>query len=137
MRWTFTMVLVAAGLAVARPAICAPQLSGLWSNNSLTQLERPDDFKTLIVSEPDAKAYEAKHLGRPPDAPPEDTVGGIASEWWETDIGLARIRGQVRSSWLVAPADGQLPFTAKARAANKARSARRKVDFDNPESRSR
>jgi hypothetical protein len=128
-------LILAASLAAA-PAWAAPDLSGLWSNNSLTQLERPDDFKTLTVTEAEARAYEAKHLGKPPDIP-EDTVGGGDSEWWETDIGLGRIRGQIRSSWIVSPADGQLPLNAQTKAANKARGARRKIDFDNPESRSR
>ena len=124
-------------LLAAAPARAAPDLSGLWSNNSLTQLERPDDFKTLVVSEVEAKAYEAKHRGKPPEGDPDDKVGGAESEWWETDIGLLRIRGQIRTSELVSPADGQLPRTAAAKAAGKVRRARRKIDFDNPEARSR
>jgi len=119
-----------------RTASGAPDLSGLWSNNSLTQLERPDDFKSLVVSEQEARTFEQKHRGQPPEIP-NDVVGGANSEWWETDTGLARIRGQARSSWIVSPADGQLPFTAQAKAANKARRERRKTDFDNPESRDR
>jgi hypothetical protein len=132
--------LVVAGPASAgeyrapRTAYGAPSLDGTWSNASLTQLDRPDDFKTLVVPEAEAAAYEKAHRGKPPTIP-DDTVGGAESEWWETDVGLARIRGQARTSWIVAPADGQLPFTAAAKAANKARSTRRKTDFDNPESR--
>ncbi|WP_293905569.1 hypothetical protein [Phenylobacterium sp.] len=129
-------LVLAVWLGVAAPAVAAPNFSGLWSNNSLTQLERPDDFKTLVVTEADALTYEKKHLGKPPEIP-NDTIGGADSEWWDTDIGLMRIRGQIRSSELVSPADGQLPFTAKATASQKARSKRRKVDFDNPESRDR
>lgn len=113
-----------------------PDFSGLWSNASLTGLEREDDFKTLSVPVADAAAYEKKHRGKPPEAPPgEDDVGGVQSEWWETDVGLARIRGQIRSSWIVSPADGKQPFTQAAKAGMKARRDRRKVDFDNPEGR--
>jgi hypothetical protein len=125
-----------AAALIAAPARAAPDFSGLWSNNSLTNLERPEDFKTLVVSEAEAKTYEAKHRGKPPENP-QDTVGGQESEWWETDVGLLRVRGQIRSSQLVSTADGQLPFNGATKAANKARSARRKVDFDAPESRSR
>ena len=129
------LVLAAAFIAV--PARAAPDFTGLWSNNSLTSLTRPDDFKTLVVPEAEAKAYEAKHRGKPPEGDPDDKVGGVESEWWETDVGLLRIRGQARSSQIVSTPDGKLPYTAATKAANKARSARRKIDFDNPESRSR
>jgi hypothetical protein len=129
--------LVLAAALAAVPARAAPDFTGLWTNNSLTSLTRPEDFKTLVVPEAAAKAYEAKHRGRPPEGDPDDKVGGVESEWWETDVGLLRIRGQARSSQIVSTADGQLPYTAATKAANKARSARRKIDFDNPESRSR
>jgi len=138
--WMFLGVALAAvsGAACAggRAPAKHPDLSGFWSTASLTQEERDDAFKTLSVSEADAAAYEKKHRGKPPEDP-EDTVGGGDSEWWETDVGLARIRGQIRTSWIVSPADGKAPMTAQARAFGKARSARRKVDFDNPESRGR
>jgi hypothetical protein len=126
-------IVAAVGLAAAAAHAAPPDLSGLWSNNSLTQLERPEDFKALVATEAEARAYEAKHLGKPPELP-NDAIGGASSEWWETQIGLMRVRGQIRSSEIVSPADGQLPWTAKARASNKARSARQKVDFDHPES---
>ena len=130
-----------AGLGLSQPAAArarraAPDLSGLWTNASLTEQERPDDFKTLVVTEAEARAFEAAHRGKPPEFPPgEDDVGGSASEWWERDVGLARIRGQLRTSWIVNPADGQRPATAAAKAFGKAEHARRKVDFDGPESR--
>lgn len=129
---------MAAGPAAARGPAPAkhPDLSGLWSTASLTSEERDDAFKTLTVSEADAAAYEKKHRGRPPEDP-EDTVGGAESEWWETDVGLARIRGQVRTSWIVSPADGKRPVTAQAKAFGKANRERSKVNFDNPEGRGR
>jgi hypothetical protein len=121
-----------------RPAASHPDFSGDWSNASLTSQERPDDFKTLSVGQAEAAKYEKAHRGKPPDAPPgEDPVDGVKSEWWETDQGLARIRGQVRTSWIVAPADGKRPWTAAAKAENKANEARLKTAFDNPEDRMR
>ncbi len=133
-RWTIAAIgLLAAPAAWAAP----PDFSGLWSNNTLTPFERPDDFKTLVVTEAQAKAYEAKRRGKPPEADPDDTVGGLESEWWETDIGLLRIRGQLRSSLLTSPADARLPFTAAAKASQKVRRAHRRIDFDGPEVRNR
>lgn len=128
------------GLAMAGSAARAapphqPDLSGLWSNGSLTKLERPKDLKALVLTEAEAAAYEAQWRNKPP--PIEDDVGGADSEWWESDDDLARIRGQARTSWIVAPADGKLPFTAAATAQNAARTAQRKLPLDNPEVRGR
>ena len=132
-------VALAAGPAAAQPHRAAhpsPDFTGLWSTASLTELERPDEFKTLVIPEPQAQAFEKAHRGKPPDLGEKDNpVGGPESEWWELDVPLARIRGQVRTSWIVSPADGQRPFTPQARAANKAHGAGRLVDLDGPESR--
>lgn len=122
----------AAGWHASRTADGAPSLDGMWSNASLTDFERPKAFKSLVVPVSEARAWEKTHLGQPPEIP-GDSVGGAQSEWWETGAGLARIRGQVRTSWIVAPADGQFPLTAAAKAAKKARHDRRMKGFDNPE----
>jgi len=130
------LALAASAQARECHAAAHSDFSGLWSNASLTSAERPDDFKTLTVTEAEAKAYEAKHRGRPPEVPPgEDDVGGVQAEWWELDVPLARIRGLPRTSWIVSPADGQKPYTTAAKAANKANRTRRKTDFAGPESR--
>jgi hypothetical protein len=131
--------LIASLGAAAHPARRPPaDLTGSWSNASLTTQERPDDFKTLAAPEAEAAKYEKAHRGKPPDVPPEeDPADGVHSEWWETDQGLARIRGQARTSWIVSPADGKRPFTAAAKAANKANEARAKTSPDNPEDRMR
>lgn len=111
-----------------------PDLNGPWSNSSLTQLERDDDLKGLVVPEAEARAYEAKHLGKPPNIP-HDEVGGAASEYWELNVGLARIRGQARTSWITSPADGKLPLTAAAKAFMKTRREMRRTTADDPEGR--
>lgn len=125
---------LAADYKAPRNAAGAPDFDGLWSNNSLTGLERPDDLKTLVPTDAEVVAYEKAHRGKPPDfGPDEDTVGAADSEWFETDVGLARIRGLPRSSWITSPSDGQVPSSDAAKAAGKARRERRKIDFDNPE----
>ena len=133
MKLALAILLVVATAAEARPHR-PPDLSGLWTNATLTDLERPEDFKTLVIPDAEAAAYEAKHRGKPPEIP-DDVVGGSTSEWWETDVGMTRIGGQARSSMITWPEDGQIPKTDAVKAARKARRERRKVDFDNPESR--
>ena len=142
MGWAAKVFGVAASLAVfgmAHAGARHPDFTGYWTGASLTSMERPDDFKTLTVTEAEAAKYEKAHRGKPPDfLPPDDpdhAIGGVESEWWETDVGLARVRGQVRTSWIVSPADGQMPVKPEAKAFFKARRDQRKVDFDNPEGR--
>lgn len=118
-----------------RTSTGVPDLNGFWSNATLTDLERPEGFKALVVSEKEAAGWEKEHRGKAPKDP-EDTVGGNDSEWWELNVGLTRVRGQVRTSLLVAPADGKLPTSKAAKAARKARRELRKTNFDNPEGRS-
>jgi hypothetical protein len=98
-----------------RTAYGQPDLQGTWTNASLTSLERPDRFPTVVVPEAQARAYEKD----PPRAPaiPGDDVGQDDTEWWEMGAGLARIRGQARAAWIVEPADGRLPLTEAGRKA--------------------
>src|SRR5258705_13826784 len=54
------------------------------------------------------------------------------SDFIEMDMHLARIGGQMRSSWIVEPADGRIPFTDVGKKA--ARDANKET-HDNPQSR--
>jgi hypothetical protein len=130
---------VIAGAAVAdyrppRTSAGQPDLEGLWTTNSLTPFSRPDELKSLVLTESEAAEYEKKRRGKPPDVG-ENDVGAADSEWWETDVGLVRVRGRPRSSWIVSPPDGKPALTPAALAASKARREQFKSNFDNPEGR--
>jgi hypothetical protein len=125
-----------------RTAFGSPDLQGLWTNTSLTFLQRPPIFKALVATDKEAAMMEAgfksmvgdllnprvdPKLPAPPvvkEAPQADII--------EMDMHLARIGGQMRSSWIVEPADGRIPFTD---AGKKANNAANDDKFDNPESR--
>jgi hypothetical protein len=144
-------ILGAAPLAAAadyrapRTVYGAPDLQGVWSDLSMTRLQRPKEFKTLVVTPAEAAAFEASRKKKvdaeyapaaPGDAaPPVSDDVGQEGEWPDRLAGLARIGGQIRTSWLVEPADGQLPYTEAAR--REAQAAQYADDhvFDNPESR--
>jgi len=117
----FSLV-AAAGLAKPyRPpttAWGAPDLGGIWTSASYTRLERPPRFKTLIIPPQEASAYEASlkdSHGMPKPPPGADVVGQFDSEYFEAGDGLTRIDGQARSSWIVDPANGRLPYRPEAR----------------------
>ena len=125
--------------AVAQPAKIPrlrdghPDLQGVWSNRSLTTLERRPSFKALTVTEAEATAFETGADGRPQI--PADDVGQIDTEWWEPGAGLARIGGQARTSWIVEPENGRLPYNAAGLRALGAAMAANLTAFDGPEAR--
>jgi hypothetical protein len=92
-------------------------LTGTWTNAWYTPLERPKEFKGLVATPEEAEAFEAPRralhgmlVGK------EDKFGQAATEFNDRGPGLARIGGQIRSSWIVDPADGKLPFKPGMRA---------------------
>ena len=88
-----------------------PDLQGLWTNASYTQLERPPAFKSLVITPEAARKAEAI-FARIGNFDPQriDPLGQKDSETWEVGDGLARVRGEIRTSWIVDPPDGKLPF---------------------------
>ena len=121
----------------------APDLQGLWTNSSLTFLQRPPIFKGLIATDAEAAMLLAGFkqmvgdLINPapidPNKPAPAVVKDVGNnDFLEMDLNLARIDGKMRSSWIVEPANGRIPFTDAGRAANKAAN---KDSYDGPEGR--
>jgi len=141
-----TPVFAADAYKAPRNALGQPDLEGVWTNASLTGLERGPQFKTLVIPEAQARQVEtmrAKMMdaqSRPtdPNAPAPkagDDPGGYNAFWTDAGSRMGRIRGEVRTSWLVEPADGKLPYTPAGwklyqDTLNKARNT-----FDGPEAR--
>jgi hypothetical protein len=125
-----------------RTASGSPDLQGLWTNSSLTFLQRPPVFKALVATDAEAATMEGlfkKMVGDilSPTVDPKLPAPPVVKEapqadWIEMDMHLARIGGQMRSSWIVVPADGRIPFTEVGK---KARAAAVKENFDGPEGR--
>jgi hypothetical protein len=137
--WVFTLVVVAVSGGLPGPAaseVWKPgrDLEGLWTNASLTTLERPPAFKALVVPDLEAEAFESAHSGRP-NLPFADDVGQGDVEWWEMGSGLARIDGQARSSWIVEPENGRLPLNEAGLNRVRDRQAGVLRDYDGPEAR--
>ena len=104
-----------------------PDLEGLWTNASLTELTRPDDIEDLVVSPQRAQeiAGNASVAGLPADqvdaedsrtpgeAPPAGSfdfgLRGYNSFWIDPGSSLARVRGEFRTSYIIEPEDGQIP----------------------------
>jgi hypothetical protein len=109
-----------------------PDLSGIWTNASLTPLSRAAGQKSLVVSEADAKTIAAKTAiagipaddpdfnanarysdpkkGAPPKGGSDFGLKGYDSFWVTPGTMLGKVKGEYRTSNIVEPANGQLPF---------------------------
>ena len=108
-----------------RNALCQHALEGVWSYNSLTRLERPDAYPSVVITEAQARAIRPLPMIAP------DAVGQAETETYDPEgLEVARIGDQYRAAWIVDPPDGRLPFTPEGRARS-----RTAFTFANPEER--
>ena len=135
----------AAGYHAPRTAYGTPDLQGLWTNTALTFLQRPPIFKGLIATDKEEamliggfKKMTGDILSTDPIDPklpaPPVVKEAPQADYIEMELRLARINGQPRSSWIVEPADGKLPFTDEEKK-SRAAAAKAPENFDNPENR--
>jgi hypothetical protein len=123
-----------------------PDLQGTWTNASLTSLQRPAMFKTLTLTDAEAQALEKRRaaaranqdkptdpkLGAPPVA---NDPGGYNASWTDPGVSLGRIDGKVRTSWIVDPVDGRLPYSPSGHQAYIDALRKARNSWDGPENR--
>lgn len=134
-----------AGGSIPRTAEGKPDFQGVWTNASITRLERPPEFKELVISEGDAKQWEvdAASVAAADQAPtPEDKGAPAAGDdpagynnfWIDPGKKVGMVNGTYRSSWITDPPNGKVPYTPAGRAAMM-KSVSTFNMFDNPEER--
>jgi hypothetical protein len=106
-------------------------LSGYWSNRTLTPLQRPTEFAGKPFFTPaEAAAYERKVIA-------ESRLGNNAlnGSGWDNS---AKVVSTLRTSLIIDPPNGRLPQLTQGayRRAGEARAARRDHPADGPEDRS-
>ena len=102
----------------------APDLQGTWTNATVTGLERGDNVKGLVlkkrqanrIEKGTAKAYAS--IDQLPDGELEagQDVGGYNTFWMDPGSRLARVHGEIRSSLIIDPRDGKIPYSWRGRA---------------------
>jgi hypothetical protein len=103
----------------------APDLQGFWTNASITKMARPPGTAPLVLTPEQAKALEDGDFNNrrlAADQKPTDqtlgapTAGGLQANgnynafWWDPGSKVAQINGEYRSSWIVEPANGRIPY---------------------------
>ena len=96
-----------------------PNLQGVWTNASLTTLERPDYFESLEISDDEAMAarQSSEEFNQTLDNPyaqgetPESggDVGGYNVAWMDPGSDFFKLNGKYRSSIIIYPESGKLP----------------------------
>ena len=105
-----------------------PDLQGIWTSASVTTLERDKLLgKTLVLDVENARQLERQSafnvLAEADSAPSDpnrlpptdgDTDAGYNAFWIDPGTRLAEIDGGYRTSFIVDPDDGQIPYSAAA-----------------------
>lgn len=135
-----------------RTVFGAPDLQGMWTNNTITPLSRPERFgNKLVLTVEEALALEqevAEYTAQQdqpsdpnreaPDKGRIELADSYNNFWFDDGTHVARYNGELRSSLIVAPADGQIPDYTPA-AEERIRLARRQRQergaYDGPEAR--
>src|SRR5438270_11850974 len=118
MRKCLVLVFVLAAMGIAqklpRTPDGHPDLQGIWTNVTLTPMERLPEFKALEISEAEAAAFEKKEKARTIDGDVNSTLlqqAGSAGTGAYNDLFLdrgnqyIRLNGKVRTSLVVDPPD--------------------------------
>jgi len=124
-----------------------PDLQGTWSNASITTLERAPRYSKLVLSDDEVIRATTEHPQNVRLATDDNLVQGELLDgsdlpkgrgynafWIDPGTKFGYINGEYRTSWIVDPADGQIPYSEEGR---KLKAAWREYNsgFDGPEAR--
>lgn len=130
-----------------RTANGKPDLQGTWTNASITTLERNARYDSPTLSDDEVIRQTDDHpqnvrlatddnmvAGELPDGTDLGRGRGYNAFWIDPGTKFGTINGEHRTSWIVDPADGRIPYN-EAGLARKALLRAKNASFDGPETR--
>jgi hypothetical protein len=107
-----------------------PDLTGIWTGSTITPLERPSELAGKeFLTEQEAADLEKRALAARADGPPPPGDPGTYNQVWFDPA--SKVVPSRRTSLIVDPRDGRIPFNAAGRAAQtRARARYGKGPFD-------
>jgi hypothetical protein len=125
-----------------------PDLQGFWNNTSITSLQRPGGVDKLVVSEAEGQdivnnnpliilsRQDFESAGQDPNNTDilndNNADRGYNAFWIDPGSRLAQVKGEYRTSWIVDPPSGRIPYKQGVRTGGTGYSP---VNFDGPETR--
>ncbi len=133
------------GNQLPRMANGKPSLQGIWTNVSVTDLQRKEGVESLVLSPQVAAEIEGRDFynirtkeDALPNSPEENATlldgsdllsgGGYNAFWVDTGSHHGLVKGEIRSSWIVDPENGRIPFSEAGREKRAALRATRSND---------
>ncbi len=131
-----------------RTADRVPDLQGVWTNASITTLQRDARYKRLVIAPDQVAAATASHpqvvrqeTDDAEDAGTQKLDGtdlargrGYNAFWIDPGREFGLVKGERRTSWIVDPTDGKIPYTVQGRKLVE-HFEHEKENFDGPEAR--
>jgi hypothetical protein len=137
-----------AGYVTPKTSWGVPDFQGFWNNTSITSMQRPQGVKDLVVNEAMAKRIVDRNVlvvlakddnstnGQDPNntklLEDKNNDRGYNAFWIDPGTHLANVKGEFRTSWIVEPTTGRIPFKPGARTSGGGYSI---TNFDGPETR--
>jgi hypothetical protein len=103
-----------------------PDLQGMWTNSSVTTLERTNPSFPLVLDAEQVTRMEGARLQQevaansrtnPNEGAPTTggNIGGYNAFWLDRGMKVGVVKGEPRSSWITAPASGKMPVSDEGR----------------------
>ena len=134
------------GWSMPRKPDGRPDLEGVWTNASITTLERADRYPSTVLKPEEVEKLTKEHPQivriETEDIANTPATGlltgrdllmgrGYNAFWIDPGTRFGVVKGQVRTAWITEPANGKIPYTAEGR--KRAHDGEARLGYGGPE----